>query len=103
MIAKLLSAHNMCALGANVEHRIFNPKAVKKPTNLSINSDLLGPAKALKINLSQSLEERLFQVILDKKKQDWREEDREAIEAYNRRTEKNAFSVMASGVFNGTV
>ena len=71
-----------------MENRIFNPKAVKKPTNLSINSDLLRQARALKINLSQTLEERLSQLILDKKKQDWREENWEAIEAYNRRTEK---------------
>jgi antitoxin CcdA len=72
-----------------MERRIINPKARKKPTNLSINSDLLQQAKALKINLSQTLEERLYQLILDKKKQDWKEENREAIEAYNRRTEKD--------------
>jgi antitoxin CcdA len=53
-----------------MESRIINPKARKKPTNLSINSDLLQQAKALKINLSQTLEERLYQLILDKKKQD---------------------------------
>ena len=72
-----------------MEDRIINPKARKKPTNLSINSDLLQQAKALKINLSQTLEERLYQIILDKKKQDWKEKNREAIEAYNRRTEKD--------------
>jgi antitoxin CcdA len=42
----------------------------------------------LNINLSQTLEERLYQLILDKKKQDWKKENREAIEVYNRRTEK---------------
>ena len=72
-----------------MENRVFNPKALKKPTNLSINSDLLRQAKALKINLSQTLEERLSQLVLDKKKQDWKEENREAIESYNRRIEKN--------------
>jgi antitoxin CcdA len=72
-----------------MESRIFNPKARKKPTNLSINSDLLQQAKVLKINLSQTLEERLSQLILKKKRQAWKEENREAIEAYNRRIEKN--------------
>jgi antitoxin CcdA len=71
-----------------MERHIINPKARKKPTNLSINSDLLQQAKALNINLSQTLEERLYQLILDKKKQDWKKENREAIEVYNRRTEK---------------
>jgi antitoxin CcdA len=71
-----------------MESRFFDPKAKKKPTNLSINSDILQQAKALNINLSQTLEERLYQLILDKKKQDWKKENREAIEVYNRRTEK---------------
>ena len=30
---------------------VFNPQAPKKPTNVSVNSDLLAQAKALKINL----------------------------------------------------
>jgi antitoxin CcdA len=72
-----------------MESRFFDPKAKKKPTNLSINSDILQQAKALNINLSQTLEERLYQLILDKKKQDWKKENREAIEVYNRRTEKD--------------
>ena len=69
--------------------RIFDPEARKKPTNLSINSDLLRQARALKINLSKTLEERLSQLILEQKKRDWKKENREAIEAYNRRAEKN--------------
>ena len=69
--------------------RIFDLEARKKPTNLSINSDLLRQARALKINLSKTLEERLSQLILEQKKRDWKKENREAIEAYNRRVEKN--------------
>lgn len=37
----------------------FDYAAPKKTTNLSINSDLLKQAKALHINLSQILEQRL--------------------------------------------
>ena len=64
---------------------IYDPKAKKKPTNLSINSDLLRQAKALKINLSRTLEEQLSQLILYRKRQAWKEENREAIQAYNQR------------------
>ena len=56
--------------------------AVKKqPANLSIRSDLLRRAKARKINLSQTLEDRLEEILVDQDRQDWREENREAIKA----------------------
>ncbi len=38
----------------------FDTHAPKKPTNVSINSDLLLKAKALKINLSATLESALI-------------------------------------------
>jgi antitoxin CcdA len=72
-----------------MKRMVYNPKARKKPTNVSINSDLLRQAKALKINLSQTLEEQLFQLVLDQKVQAWKKKNREAIEAYNRRIEKH--------------
>jgi len=72
---------------------IFNPKAPKKSTNLSINSDLLAQAKQNNINLSRALEQRLVEMLLEENRCKWREENKEAIEAYNRRIE-------ASGVFS---
>ncbi len=36
--------------------QLFDEKTAKKPTNLSINSDLLSRARSLKINLSATLE-----------------------------------------------
>lgn len=42
---------------------IYNPDASKKPTIVSINSDLLRQAKALHINLSSTLEERLAEMV----------------------------------------
>lgn len=53
----------------------------KQPTNLSIRSDLLRRAKARKINLSQTLEERLVEVLREGDDRSWREENKEAIEA----------------------
>jgi len=37
-------------------HHIYNRNAPKKPTNISINSELLVKARNLKINLSATLE-----------------------------------------------
>lgn len=76
-----------------MEAKLFNPNAPKKPTNLTINSDLLQKAREHHINLSQTLELRLAELIREEKRRQWLEENREAIEAYNRRIE-------ADGVFS---
>ncbi len=72
---------------------IFDASAPKKNTNLSINSDLFQQAKEHHINLSQALELRLAEMLRDEKRRNWQEENREAIEEYNRRIE-------ARGVFS---
>ena len=68
--------------------QLYDPNARKKPTNLSLNSDLLRQARDLRINLSQTLERCLAQMLLDEKRRVWREENQEAIEDYNRRIEE---------------
>ena len=71
----------------------FDPNAPKKSTNLSINSDLLRQAKEHRINMSQALELRLAELLREEKIRCWKEENREAIEDYNRRIEAHgAFS-----------
>ncbi|HQS67974.1 MAG TPA: type II toxin-antitoxin system CcdA family antitoxin, partial [Sulfuricurvum sp.] len=60
----------------------YNPNAPKKSANLSINSDLIQQAKALKINLSKLLEEKLAQTIAAQKESVWIDENKEAIEEY---------------------
>jgi antitoxin CcdA len=71
----------------------FNANAPKKNTNLSINSDLLQQAKDHHINLSQALELRLAEILREEKRRDWREQNKEAIEEYNKRIEtRGAFS-----------
>jgi antitoxin CcdA len=67
----------------------YNPNAPKKSANLSINSDLIQQAKALKINLSKLLEEKLAQTIAAQKESLWLQENKEAIENYNDRVSKN--------------
>jgi antitoxin CcdA len=72
---------------------VYDPRGSKKATNLSINRDLLRQARELGINLSGLLEERLAEVVRARRREQWGEENREAIEEYNRR-------VASRGVFS---
>lgn len=74
----------------------FDANAPKKPANLNINSDLLQQAKEHHINLSQALELRLAEILRDEKRRRWMEENREAVEEYNRRIETNG--VFSDGI-----
>lgn len=58
--------------------------AVKKATNVSIRSDLLADARELKINLSAEFEKHLAEIVRKARGEQWKRENREAIEAYNR-------------------
>lgn len=66
---------------------MYDTSAPKKPTNVSINRDLLQQAKEHQINLSQALETRLSELLREQKQLHWREENRDAVAEYNRRIE----------------
>jgi len=66
----------------------FDTSAPKKATNLSINSDLLRQAKELHINLSQTVEDYLADLVREAKQKQWLAENAGFIAAYNRRIEK---------------
>jgi antitoxin CcdA len=68
---------------------IYDINAPKKPTNVSINRDLLQQAKDHQINLSQALELRLAELLREQKQQQWLRENQDAVEEYNRRIEGN--------------
>jgi len=73
--------------------RLYDATAPKKPTNVTLNSDLLAQAKALKINLSQAFESHLEEVVREARRRRWLEENRKAIDEYNDHIEKHgAFS-----------
>jgi antitoxin CcdA len=57
--------------------------APKKPTNLSLNSDLLEKSRKLKINLSATLEEALKQKLAASETSKWAKKNKNAINAYN--------------------
>ena len=61
----------------------------KSATNVSIRRDLLEAARASKINLSATLEQALIGKLREAQERQWREENREAIAAYNQHVEKH--------------
>ncbi|VAW58432.1 hypothetical protein MNBD_GAMMA11-157 [hydrothermal vent metagenome] len=63
--------------------KAFDTQAPKKPTNLSINSDLLSKAREMNINLSATLENELARQLKIKQREQWLQENTEAIQAYN--------------------
>lgn len=63
--------------------RVYNRKAPKQATNLSINSDLLKAAREAGVNLSSVLEEALAQKVANAKRDAWKRDNADAIDAYN--------------------
>lgn len=68
---------------------LYDHKAPKKPTNLSLNSDLLNKCRDMNINLSATLEQALSERLARKRAEKWAEENKNAIKAYNEFVEKN--------------
>lgn len=64
-------------------------KSVKRAVNLRIDERLIDQAKTMKINLSQTLETSLVEILREKQRAAWLDDNRDAVEAYNRRVEKH--------------
>ena len=69
--------------------KLYNYDAPKKPTNLSINSDLLKKTKTLNINLSATLEQALRAKLAETEAESWKKENKRAILAYNDMVEEH--------------
>lgn len=65
--------------------RDYDTRAPKKATNVSINGDLLRRARELDINLSQTLEQRLADVVRDEDRRLWLRENQRSLDEYNER------------------
>lgn len=61
----------------------------KRATNLSVNAELLREAKELDINLSAEFEKHLNVVVRQHRAEQWRRDNREAIDAYTKFFEKH--------------
>ncbi len=75
---------------------VFNPQAPKKAANLSVNADLLSRARELNINLSATLEQALIQALEQRRREQWLDRNRDAIDAYNQHVE--AHGVFSAGI-----
>lgn len=69
--------------------KIYDPDAPKRPTNLSVNGDLLRKARECNLNLSAIFEAALVEQVKKSQRERWLRENREAIDAYNEHIERN--------------
>lgn len=66
----------------------YDVSAPKRATNVSVNADLLVQARLCGVNLSQALEDALKSRLAEERRRKWLEDNREAIEDYNKHFEK---------------
>jgi antitoxin CcdA len=64
---------------------LYDPEASRKATNVTVNTSLLKLAREHGLNLSRELEERLIEVLIEKRRESWAAENRAALDAYNER------------------
>jgi antitoxin CcdA len=62
----------------------MNRQVIRKSTNLSLDAQLVADAKPFGLNLSETAERAIAEAVREEKVRRWKEENREAIEAYNR-------------------
>lgn len=60
----------------------------KRPINLSLNAKTLETARALGMNLSQTVDQLLSEEVKRRYWAQWKDDNREAIEEYNQRIAK---------------
>ncbi|MGF1611562.1 MAG: type II toxin-antitoxin system CcdA family antitoxin [Kiloniellales bacterium] len=63
--------------------KLVEGEAPKKAVNLRISQDLAEEAKALGINLSQTFERHLAELVREARRRQWLEANRDALESYN--------------------
>lgn len=61
----------------------FDASAPKKPTNVSLNQDLVRAAKAYGLNVSRIAEAALAEAVRARARQDWLASNAEALDTYN--------------------
>jgi len=74
-----MEAHKLTARS----HALYDREASRKPTSLSVNSDLLEKTHELGVDVASTLEEALASEVHKRQREAWLAENREAIDAYN--------------------
>jgi antitoxin CcdA len=69
-------------------HAVQQATITKRSTNLSVNSELLGKARELNINLSALLEKALTETVRERQRERWLAENQTAIADYNQHVEQ---------------
>jgi antitoxin CcdA len=70
----------------------------KRAVNLFVDTRLLDEARRLRINLSDTLEQRLRAIVKVELEKQWLENNRAAIEAYNRRVAEHGLLSDSAGL-----
>lgn len=73
--------------------------APKRATNVSLPADLVEEAKRLGVNLSQACEAGLSEQVRRSMKEEWKRENREAIESSNDYVRKNGLPLARYRLF----
>ncbi|GJL63714.1 MAG: hypothetical protein NPIRA04_23680 [Nitrospirales bacterium] len=61
----------------------------RRPVNLTIRADVLNEAKSLKVNASQAAELGIIDAIKKAREQEWIQSHQKALQAHNKRIEKD--------------
>lgn len=75
---------------------MYNVNAPKKPTNLTINSDLVKKAKDEHINISLVVESALAEELRSHLEEQWKKENYDATIMYNKKIEE--FGLFSDGI-----
>jgi antitoxin CcdA len=82
-----------------MEARMLRERTPKKrAVNLFVDTELLDGARRLQINLSDTLEQRLRAIVKAEMEKRWLQENRAAIEAYNRRVAQHGLLSDSAGL-----
>jgi len=75
----------------------------RKPVNLSIRADVLAEVKAYNINASAVSESALIEAVRKSKEEVWIAENLEAINAYNKRIDREGLSLKSDWIDDGAI
>jgi antitoxin CcdA len=70
----------------------------KRAVNLFVDTDLLDEARRMRINISEILERRLRAIVRAEQEKRWLEENRAAIDAYNKRVAQHGLLTDEAGL-----
>ena len=74
-------------------------KPARRATNVSLDSAHLAEARELGINISQACERGLVETLAEERARRWKEENREAMESWNRWVEEHGLPLAEYRLF----